>query len=133
MKVLFDSDAFYALTVDTDPHHNNSKEIYSRILTKKYNLFTSSLVLHETATLLSYRINQTASFKFLQVFEKLPINTIFFDQSLESQTWQIFKQQTKKGTSFIDCSNIAIYKHFKMDYIFSFDKIYTRNKVKLFS
>jgi hypothetical protein len=52
---------------------------------------------------------------------------------LETKAWYIFKQQTKKGTSFIDCANIAIYKHFKMDAIFSFDKIYKRNKIKTLS
>ena len=130
MKILFDSDALFALTIETDIHHQNSVKQLNRSKQQNAQFYISNLIIQECATLISNKKNHQKAIEFVNYIQQLDIHKIIVDQSLEQKTWHIFKQQTKKRTSFIDCSNIAIYKHYKMDAIFGFDQIYKKNKIK---
>lgn len=124
MKVFFDSDALFALYVASDVHHNKAKQIFKKLLEAKTELLTTNLVIQETATVISYRFGQKQANDFLTRFAKIDIKQIFVGEKPTAKAWRIFKKQRKKGTSFIDCANIAICKEMKIGMIFSFDKIY---------
>ena len=49
----------------------------------------------------------------------------------EQTAIQIFKAQTSKNTSFVDCTNMAFMQQLNLDAIFSFDKVYRKNKFTL--
>ena len=49
---------------------------------------------------------------------------------IEEGGWKIFKAQTKKGISYVDCINLAVIQKFKFDGILSFDKFYPRSLKK---
>lgn len=123
MRILIDSDALFALYFIDDANHQKAKKILEPF-SKEDELFVANLVLQESATVISRKIGQNQALDFLKKFEKTNAREIFLDRRLTAKTWQIFKEQTKKGTSFIDCANLAIAKELKMDKIFSFDKFY---------
>ena len=61
---------------------------------------------------------------FLNRFNKIGVKQIFVGQKLTAKTWEIFKRQKKRGTSFVDCANVAVCKEMGINKIFSFDQIY---------
>lgn len=130
MEVLIDSDALFALYVASDIHYQAAREILKGLLKEKAELFVTNLVLQETATVISYRLGQEGARDFLARFNQVNFKQFFINKNLTAKSWQVFKNQTKKGTSFIDCANIAVFKNFKMDEIFSFDKFYQRIGLK---
>lgn len=132
MKILLDSDALFALYVASDLHHSKAKEIFEKLLAEKAETLVTNLVLQETATIISYRFGQRQSIDFLESFGKAGIRQIFIGENLTVKTWKIFKSQLKKGTSFIDCANVAIYQEKSVDLIMSFDKFYQRKGLKVF-
>lgn len=130
MNVLFDSDGLFALYVGSDRHHAKAKKIFSELFEANTNIFfVSNLVLQETATVLSYRFGQNVALDFLGRFQKMPITKIFIGEELEEESWILFQKQNKKGTSFIDCSNLALFESLKMDQIFSFDAFYQNKRI----
>lgn len=133
LQVLIDSDALFGLYMPSDSHHPKAKAIFKDLFEKESSLFISNLVIQETATVLSYRFGHGVALKFVDRLEDMRFNKIFIDNSLEESAWNLFKQSFKKGTSFVDCSNLAIYKNSNMDAIFSFDRFYKRAKIRTLS
>lgn len=124
MKYLVDADFLFGLFVPDDAHHVTSK----RILKKYRNsiqLFVIDLVLFEVATVISYKVNQTEAVRFLDLLPKLELTKIEVRTDLEEKAWNVFRKQTKKGTSFVHCANLAMIELYKLDGILSFDTFYT--------
>lgn len=124
MRVLLDSDWLFASFIKRDPNNNKAKKLFDFVVTQNPELIVLNLVLQETATVISHRIGQSESLEFLEKVETLKAHRIIVDQELEQKGWEIFKKQTKKGTSFVDCANLAAIELFKLDGILSFDRFY---------
>lgn len=130
MKILIDSDALFALYFIDDTNHLKAKKILGTF-SKKDELFVTNLVLQESVTVISRKIGQKQALDFLKKFEKTNTREIFVDRTFTAKVWRIFKKQTKKATSFIDCANLAIAQELKIDKIFSFDKFYSSREICL--
>lgn len=131
MKILLDSDALIALYSPLDALSKRAKTIYKRLLEEKAQCFITNLVLQETATVISNKFGQDQSLEFLDRVEKIDIEQIFVNEKLTIKAWQIFKSQKKKGTSFIDCANVAVYHEMGIEGMMSFDKFYQRKGLKV--
>lgn len=129
MKVLLDSDALFALYAASDVHHDRAKEILEKLLEEKGELLVTNLVVQETGTVISHRFGQKQAKDFLNRFNKINIKQIFVDEKLTARAWRIFKSQGKKGTSFVDCANLATSRELKIQKIFSFDKFYKNRRL----
>ncbi len=129
MKVLVDSDALYALYLEADLMHGKAVGLFRDLVDRKAVLYVSNVVLQEVATLLSYRCGQEMARNFLKDFVRGGFKNVFLDEELTRSSWTLFQKQTKKGTSFVDCSNVVLYREFNFEAIFSFDKFYSRNKI----
>lgn len=129
--ILVDSDALFALNSKDDANFEKARQI-SRSLNKKGFEFTiSNFVLAETVTLLSYRVSHRKAAGFLQKLIKDQFPFIRVDKELENLAYQIFKKQTSKNVSVVDCANMAILEKYGWDTIFSFDGVYEKNGFKL--
>lgn len=120
-----DTSALFGLFVPGDSHHDKAKKIFSD-LQKKAEFWVLNLVIQETATVLSYKVDHKISLLFLEKFSSLGLVCMPIDESLEKEAWRIFKDQTKKGTSFIDCANLAAIEVYRLDGILSFDSFYPK-------
>ena len=125
MKILLDSDVLFALFVATDVHHAEIAALISTLSGAE--LISTNLVIQETATVLSYKIGQDASLAFLKKLEWLDLTTLVVDEALGKKAWEVFKKQSKKGTSFIDCANLACIELYRFDGILSYDHAYPKN------
>ena len=130
MRVLLDSDALLALYVADDLHNQRAKKTLQNLLRKKGELFVTNLVLQQTVTVISYRLGQKQALDFLKRFNQVDFQQVFVNKNLTAKSWQVFSKQTKKGTSFIDCTNMVVFKELNMDKIFSFDRFYSRIGLK---
>lgn len=125
MKILLDTDFLFGLFVPTDAHHEQSKRIALNF--KPHELFVSRLVIFETATVLSYKIGQDVSVSFVKRLLTLRLTTLDISEEVERRAWEIFTAQTKKGTSFVDCANLAVFEHYRLDGIATFDEFYPKS------
>lgn len=130
-KILIDSDALFAFYHLNDPHHQTATRTYLYLQkAKNVSLYLTNLVIYETATLLSYRINHKEAIQFIKEVFKSNLQYIFINETLSEKTLSFFLVQTKKRTSFVDCANAVVMKEFKIDKIFSFDEFYGDKRLK---
>lgn len=125
-QILVDSDAFVGRFYPDDKHHQRALQLFSKLEQADKTLTTTSMVLAETATVLSHRSGQVLARKFLEVIKRSRLPTIHIDERLHSETYELFCAQEKKGTSFTDCANVVVMQRFKVPTIFSFDKAYPK-------
>jgi predicted nucleic acid-binding protein len=123
--VLVDTDAFVGRFYPQDAHHTRCQTMFAELRAGRKRLVTTSLVVLETATVLSYRTNQAAAGRFLEGFVRAgKIDVIHVSQELQEEAIDLFLQQTKKGTSVVDCSNVVVMRRYHIPTIFSFDRFY---------
>lgn len=124
MKLLADSDFLFGLFVLTDPHYERAREVWRDVVEKGIEVTVLNLVVQETATVLSYKINQSTAVNFVTKFPLLETRVLVIDGEIEKMSWEIFLRQKKKGTSFGDCANLAVIQKYKLDGILTFDEFY---------
>lgn len=130
MKILVDADFLVALNKQND---TNLEKALSKIgLFKKAEIFITQFTLPEAATVLSYRVSQEEAKKFLNETRHTHFTVISLDELLQERTDQIFLTQKKKGTSWVDCLNVAAIQMHHLDGILSFDRFYQQAGVKVF-
>lgn len=126
MKILLDSDALFGLFIPDDAHHKEARNILETCKDREDSLFVLSCVLQETATVMSHKRMHETSVRFMSQLRQLGMTKLWLDEALEDQAWKIFMSQMKKGTSFVDCANLAAISHIHLDKIFSFDRFYPK-------
>lgn len=129
--ILVDSDVFVALAKKDDTNHKKAKRILKKLTNQPVAFITSNYVFAETVTVISQRISHQAALGFIKVVKssRSPFLCRWIDEEIEELAIQIFSQQTSKNVSFIDCTNIALVRHYNLAAIFSFDSIYKKNGI----
>lgn len=125
-KILVDSDFLIANAKKDDPLHKKAKSLARNLNTKNVKFYCLNLVVQEATTVISKRIGMNAAKIFYSQLGKFIRTFIISDENLERKAWQIFLKQTKKGTSFTDCTNLATLKEYNLDKIASFDTFYPK-------
>ena len=133
MTVLVDSDVFVSLGKEKDALHEKSLSLVGELKKRGALLVTSNYVFSEAITVISQRVSRRAAVEFIEKFKtsQSSISCLWIDTEIESLAIEIFKNQTSKNVSFVDCTNIALVQLYNMHAIFSFDKIYSKNGVRM--
>lgn len=129
-KLLVDSDAFFSLLVRNDANHRRASILNKKLVSQGQKFFTINLVVFEAATVLSRKMNQQVACLFLENITSGEMEILRIDEIIEKRAGEIFKNQHRKNTSFIDCANMAVMEKLNLPMIFSFDRIYKRNGFK---
>jgi predicted nucleic acid-binding protein len=124
--VLVDSDALVGWFWAADIHHSKATEIFHNLEIANRQLVLTSFVVAETATVLSHRSGQPIARIFLEHIERSHIPVIHITEPLQTAALQLFKAQTKKGTSLTDCANVVVARQFAIPRMFSFDEVYPK-------
>lgn len=125
-RILVDSDAFVGQYFEKDAHNKESTKLFDKLEKKETILLTTSMVVAETATVLSHRNGQGLARLYLEDIEASAFPVLHVGDKLHQQAIDIFKAQTARGTSMTDCANLAVIKRLKISTIFSFDKFYSK-------
>ena len=115
-KYILDSSYLIALYLQEDVNHTRALEIFKII--KNSELYIHTHVIAEVVTILTYRMGQNLSFKFL--VETQSSSNIHLLESNISEQIEDFKILNKK-ISFTDSVILAIAKRSKYDLV-TFDK-----------
>jgi predicted nucleic acid-binding protein len=124
LEVLVDSDAWVGLFFEDDPHHATANAAFERLSREQRMLTSTSLVVAETATVLSNRKGQLLACEFLRYIRESKIPLIHIDEKLQLEAIRLFEAQEKRGMSVVDCANVAVMKRFGISAILSFDEFY---------
>ena len=126
MRLLADSDFLFGLFILTDPHYERAKSVWQDVVEKGMEIMALNLVIQEVVTVLSHKVSQQMAISFKEKFHLLEVGIVVVDEEVEVLAWKIFLQQHKKGTSFVDCANLAVIEKYKLDGIISFDMFYPK-------
>lgn len=129
--ILVDSDAFVALAKKDDTNHKKAQRILKKLTKQAVAFTTSNYVFAETVTVISQRVSHQAALSFIKALRSphsLFVTRWITDQ-IEELAIEIFKNQTSKNVSFVDCTNIVLAKRYDLAAIFSFDSIYKKNNI----
>lgn len=132
-EVLIDSDAFVAWLRPSDLFHNRASEVFARIQKKEWRFATTSLVILETATVLSHRDGHNIAKRFLQLVEEYKLPVIHINEDLQETTIRLFQSQSTRGTSMVDCANAVVTERFGIHRVFSFDRFYRQLGLEVLS
>ena len=109
-----------------DAHQVRANRIFQSLVERRVRrLVTTSMVVAETATVLSHRVGQSLARMFLEVMRWGNIPVIHIDEALQVAL-DIFSQQAKHGTSVTDCTNVAVMRRLNISGIFGFDQGYLK-------
>lgn len=129
MKILVDADVLIAIAKVDDTNHERA--VATAAKHTKATLFITPFTIPEAATVLSYRVSQQAAIQFIEDARRRKFIELPFEVASVEKADEIFLSQKKKGTSWVDCFNAAIYRANRMDAIFSFDRFYKRLGLKI--
>ncbi|MBI4991277.1 type II toxin-antitoxin system VapC family toxin [Candidatus Gottesmanbacteria bacterium] len=128
MNLLLDSDFLIALANKEDASHDKAIILFQKIY--KETLHVLNIVSQESTTVVSKRFGMIRAKLFYTRLNELVNKLIILDSNIESLAWKLFLAQTKKGTSFVDCANLATLNYYKLDGILSFDEFYKEKRIK---
>lgn len=133
--IFVDSDVFVSVLRKDDSNHQKVKKIYLQLEKLSVSFVTSNYVFAEVITVISQKIGHRIAIEFINNMRSSNsmYNFIQVTPEIEEIALEIFKKQTSKNVSFVDCANMAVMKHDNLDAIFSFDEIYKKNGFKLVS
>ena len=120
-QVLVDSDFWLALFIPGDSNQEAAEKLLNYLSKKEAILITTNLVVGEVATVLSHRVSQNIATDFLGHFE-VPI--IHVTEMLHNRAIEWFVSSKDKGSSYVDCANVAVIEAMGIQHICAFDKVY---------
>ena len=126
MTIFADTSALVSLYSKTDPNHDKAIEIVKSH--KEITFMISKYIFAEVVTILSQKDSKKQSIIAgnILIGSYSWINT---EKNIENLAWEIFKKQTSKNVSFIDCTTFALYKQGVFDKAFAFDQDFKSNKI----
>jgi predicted nucleic acid-binding protein len=122
-KIFVDTDAFVGFVRRDDSHHKQVKQLFEQLKDQPVAFITSDYVFSESITVISQRVSHSKAVSFIETLQSL--NSPY--EIIQAGAIEIFKQQTSKNTSFVDCTNMAFLRQFHVPAIFSFDQTYKTN------
>ncbi|WXG41514.1 MAG: PIN domain-containing protein [Candidatus Freyarchaeum deiterrae] len=123
MSILIDTGVFYAFYNRKDIHHPDSLCLILHALEGRWGgVFTTILVVAETATLLRYRVGVNAALAFLDSVSKSGVRIIFVDEELYEGAVNIFSKYRERELSLTDASIIAVMMKLKIGMLATYDE-----------
>lgn len=128
MKVFVDSSALYAYLIDKDEFHKEAIEF----LSKRPELITSSVVLHEIVAIFTKRISKSIALKLgALVFNESLMKIVIPNRDEEKESWNLYQNSNIGKISWVDCNNVVIMKRLGLKEIFSFDSDFEKLGLKV--
>jgi len=124
LRFLMDSDFLIALYKPDDGNHEKAKSIFTRLMEMDVSVYLSSVVLAESTTVISYKLGMPEAKRFYTMVRDMADGIVFVDEKASERGWRVFFSQKKKGTSYVDCVNIALAELYAFAGILSFDTFY---------
>jgi len=123
--LFVDTGGWIAVAVDTDIFHDAARRYYINLLSRRVPLFTSNYVLDETLTRIRYNAGHDLACRFYDLYEEAEnrylVKTLWVDQDITRQAWQVFRKYSDQKLSFTDCTSFVLMKNHGINETFAFD------------
>jgi predicted nucleic acid-binding protein len=117
--VFVDTSGWFALVDRDERRHEQVKALFLRHRTE---LTTTNLVVHETLTLLRYRLGWEAARSFGEAVRRTRMTRqVAVTPVDEDQGWAIFLRYRDHRLSFTDCTSFAVMRRLKLDVAVTLD------------
>lgn len=133
LDILVDADALVALIKINEPNHKRALSISDALQKKGCTWYISPFTIGEVVTVISHKVNQAIAKKVLKELRRQNLNLLTLKDEHVHLADDWFNKQSKKGTSYFDCYNMALLERYgnQLNAIFSFDGVYKRNGFKI--
>lgn len=131
MRVFVDANIFVALVNEKDSTHHKALKLMAKLAKHDPQLFTSSDIIKEAATIISQRIDHNSAIKFLNEIETGDIKMIFVDHQLHEEGLEEFKKQTSKNISCVDAISFVIMQKYDIPVVFTFDRDFRKKDTEI--
>lgn len=128
MNILVDTSALISLFRFQDPLHQESLRL-SKALTE-HTILITNYIFAETVTILSQKEGKKQAISGGE-YLKRNFNIIRSDEGIEELAWDLFKKQTSKNISYVDCTTFALYQKGVFNKALAFDIDFKKNKIPL--
>lgn len=131
-SVVIDSDAIYALYNPNDPLNTQATETFRELISHGFQLIYPTSVLFEVISLFQ-RVLPTpkVTAKLIEMIKDDTLLIHIVDADILKRTVSFFNPSGSKNNTLIDCSVVAVAKSIKAAGVFSYDKFYTKQGLKL--
>jgi predicted nucleic acid-binding protein len=120
---LLDSDFFYGLFVQPDPHHERANRVIDELEQQVTRLFVSNIILVETPSLLSKRGYHSIAKQFLSFVRTAEFDVVYVDDVIQREAERLFDAEQFEA-SIADCCNVVIARRLGIRKLLAFDKFY---------
>lgn len=125
-KIFTDTSALYAIADKKDENHEESRDLYNKLLLKKAVFLITDNIVAECATLMRRRLGYSKSMDFLELIEEGGaielFEIVFLERAVFRRAVQIFREMKSVKISFVDALSFATMQDRKISRYFAFDK-----------
>lgn len=126
MTIFIDASAAVSYFDVKDTNHVRALKISNQF--GKNKIITSNFVFAEIVTIVSQNAGKEVAIDAGNYIKDI-FSVIRIPTEIEDLAWDIFKKQTSKNVSFVDCTTIALFQKDIFDKLFTFDSDFKKNKV----
>ena len=132
LKILLDSDALIAMIEESDTSHVRAVKIFGALTQQNAHLFITSSVVAEVITTLQRKYgHRSAAGDLYERFMTNWVEIVPVGSDLLTSAHAYFTDSGSKQNTIFDAINIAAVKAHNFDAIFSFDRWYHRQGIRL--
>ncbi|MBM3474698.1 MAG: type II toxin-antitoxin system VapC family toxin [Armatimonadetes bacterium] len=107
MRVLVDTSAYYALSDRDDAQHETAVRLYETLLTESHELWATSYVVHEAASLIQARLGLRALNR-LRTSIAEATTVVWVSEAVHEAAWDELERVGRRGVSPTDCASAVI-------------------------
>lgn len=124
-KIFVDTWAWYALADAKDHDHLLAAATNADLLDKGYTFVTTNFVLHESVTLIRYKMHHATAVAFWKNIQQFSasglVEIVRVSATQEKEAWRIFEQYSDQDFSLTDCASFAVMSELNMTEAFTGD------------
>jgi len=118
--IYIDASFYLALLNSKDSNHQKAKNLAQKHSAKQ--LVTSQIIIGETLTVGSMRINKDLTLKFVDQIYNSSTQIVLESPKLVEQAYDYFSLVPSKNISWADCFSFAVINQLKINEVLTFDK-----------
>ena len=117
--MFVDTSAWFALVNRADASH---RQVTEQVARHRALLTTTNLVMHESLTLLRYRLGWAPAQRFGETLRQQSVATLVSVTAADDDSaWSLFVRYSDHRLTFIDCSSFAVMQRLKLDTAITLD------------
>lgn len=122
-SIFIDTNVWVALFNPGDALHEQARNVASSLHSGNFELVSSNYVLAECFTVIAKKCGMRAARDFRQYLNnRRTVRVVWIEETIDETMWDIFRAQKNAEISFVDASNIALMRSYRLSRLLTFDR-----------